>query len=158
MTKVGEVDTTSLRNDGTTAYTSYDSKKGQIYAYFDAFLREKMTSKSTRRVFIKGERFNNTGHSEISKNIIKPVFISKDWRHRIRIKNSKVFNVKFKDKYSIHWGDLIHEIMAAIKSKSDIDSVLEYFSIKKQYGISTFNNMNLQITRIMNNKKVKHLL
>ena len=134
-----------------------DSKKGQIYAYFDAFLREKMTSKSTRRVFVKGERFNNTGYSEISKNIIKPVFISKDWRHRIRIKNSKVFNVEFKDKYSIHWGDLIHEIMAAIKSKSDIDSVLEYFSIKKQYGISTFNNINLQITRIMNNKKVKHL-
>lgn len=30
MEKVGEVDTTSLRNDGTTAYTSYDSKKGQM--------------------------------------------------------------------------------------------------------------------------------
>ena len=30
MELVGKVDTTSLRNDGTTAYTSYDSKKGQM--------------------------------------------------------------------------------------------------------------------------------
>ena len=30
MEFVGKVDTTSLRNDGTTAYTSYDSKKGQM--------------------------------------------------------------------------------------------------------------------------------
>ena len=30
MELVGKVDTTSLRNDGSTAYTSYDSKKGQM--------------------------------------------------------------------------------------------------------------------------------
>ena len=30
MVYVGQVDAKSLRNDGTTAYTSYDSKKGQM--------------------------------------------------------------------------------------------------------------------------------
>ena len=30
MELIGKVDATSLRNDGTTAYTSYDSKKGQM--------------------------------------------------------------------------------------------------------------------------------
>jgi hypothetical protein len=93
----------------------------------------------------------------VSKNIVKPVFVSKDWRHRIRIKNSKIFNIKFKDNYSIHWGDLIHEIMASINVKSDLDTVLTKFNIKPLYGLSTHKEISLQITRIMNHKLVEHL-
>ena len=134
-----------------------DSKKGQIYGYFDDFLSNKMRSQSNQRVFSRGKRSSNRRSSGVSKHIIKPVFISKDWRHRIRIKNSKVFNIKFKDNYSIHWGDLIHEIMASINVKSDLDGVLIKFNIKPLYGLSTYKEISSQITRIMNHKTVEHL-
>ena len=137
--------------------TNSDSKKGSIYKYFDSFLNHKMVSKANQRIFIQGQKKKNKILNQLSQNIIKSCFISESWRERIRIKKTNVFNKNFKDNYSIHWGNLIHDIMALIKSKDDLDIVLEKFNIKKNYNDKIYERIRSEITRIINHPTVQHL-
>ena len=52
---------------------------------------------------------------------------------------------------------MIHEIIALIRTKSDIDNVLKNLNIKQQYGTLIFQDIRLQITRIINHKALVHL-
>jgi len=137
--------------------TNSDSKKGAIYKYFDSFLNNKMILKVNQRIFIQGEKKQNEISNQLPQNIIKSCFMSESWRERIRIKKTNIFNKKLKDNYSVHWGNLIHDIMALINTNEDLDIVLEKLNIKKNYTHKIYERIRLEITRIINHPTVQHL-
>ncbi len=134
-----------------------DSKKGSIYKYFESFINQSKFVKSSKNSFYKGEK--NKKESTISplKNIEKSFFISHNWRRRIRIKRKKYFNKLLKKKYSINWGDLVHDIMARIRTKDDIEIILDKMQIEEKYGSQTLRRIHSEIERIITDKKVEHL-
>ncbi|MBF25155.1 MAG: hypothetical protein CMP49_01365 [Flavobacteriales bacterium] len=134
-----------------------DPKKGNIYKYFENFIIQSKLLKSTHNIFYTGEKTKKVCKNQLIENIDTSEFISNSWRSRIRIKRKKYFNKILKQKYSINWGDLIHEIMADINSKDDINFVLKKMLIKKKYGTSNFNRMKLEIERIVSDVRISHL-
>ena len=72
--------------------------------------------------------------SESTKSIFLKNNISEDWRSRIRIRKKHIFNKNIKQKYSIDWGDLIHDIMSHIYTAEDISLILKNMDIELKYG------------------------
>ena len=133
-----------------------DPRKGAIYKYFtDYFNIEEGLTNSNH--FVLGKKVPRNSKSDLLKTIAKSSFISQNWRDRIRIKEKRGFNKSLKQKYSISWGDLIHEIMAGVNTASDIEIMLNKLNIITMHGTKTFNRIKKEIEKIINDKQVAHL-
>ena len=135
-----------------------DQRKGGIYNYFMDFMSLKENvAKFQNNIFIDGERTIKKLKPN-TQSLFKPsVFISEDWRNRIKIKETKGFNKSLQKNYSIVWGNLIHQIMAGVNTEKDIETMLIRLNIMKRYGVNIFNKIKKEITHIITNKKVQHL-
>ena len=121
--------------------TNNDKKKGDIFNYFLDFFNE-TDFKLTDNVFKYGQKNKN------KETLIDPVsqvhnsFISKDWRNRLNIKQTHIFNPQIDNNKFIIWGNLMHDIMANINTLDDLEKVLktknlnqeDYVRIKKEAG------------------------
>ena len=133
-----------------------DPRKGAIYKYFtDYFNMEEGLNNANH--FVLGKKMPLDSKSELLKTIEKSGFISQNWRDRIRIKEKRGFNKSLKQKYSISWGDLIHEIMAGVNTTSDIEVMLNKLNIITTHGTKTFKRIKKEIEKIINDPQIAHL-
>ena len=137
--------------------SNLDNRRGNIYKYYIDFLNQYKSHKFQNNTFSCGKRLKK--HSEITslKNIELNQFVSEEWRHRIRIKKNHIINKNIKQKYSIIWGDLIHDIMAQIKTADDIDIILKKLYIEKKYTKDVCKTIHQQISTIVNHTTISHL-
>ena len=137
--------------------SNYDTRRGNIHRYFVDFLTTKRSANFKKNNFQSGCKLKIQRNSHSTKNTELQKIISEEWRSRIRIRKTHTINKNIKQKYSIVWGDLIHNIMAGINTQSDIESVLSQLSVEKKYGPKTYNTIKQQILTIIDNKKISHL-
>ena len=121
------------------------------------FLTSQQSANFTKNTFQSGVKLKIHRNEAIIKNIKLTNIISEEWRNRIRIRTTHTINKNIKQKYSIIWGDLIHNIMAGISTQDDIDNVINQFDIEKKYGLKTCDKIKQQILTIINNNKISHL-
>ena len=134
-----------------------DTRKGSIYKYFTDFIAQQPESKLHNDTFIDGEKIIQKPQSNILKTIEKPDFISENWRHRIKIREKRGFNKNLKQKYSIVWGALIHQIMEGVHVGEDIEMMLKRLNVMQKYGHQSYKIIKTEITKIINKKEIKHL-
>ena len=147
----------SRSEDRLYVISNYDSKKGSIYKYFSDFLIQHKESDFNNNIFSEGKRVKKKLEKKIIKNIKQSALISEEWRRRIRIRRNHVFNKNLKQKYSIYWGDLIHEIMAGINIEKDIETRIKKLNVETKYNSNVYKRIKKEITRIINDKRITHL-
>ena len=134
-----------------------DTRKGNIFQYFLSFFKTFQTLKFVDNKFKDGEKRKLKVCKNEIPNIKYKDYDSSEWRERLRIRKKRGFNKSLKQRFSIVWGDLIHEIMASINTIKDLEPALEKMNIKHKYGISTYNKIKMEISSIINDIKINHL-
>ena len=137
--------------------SNYDTKRGNIYRHFLDFLTTKKMSEFKNHTFKTGKKLKAQSQKTSVENITSSTLISEDWRSRIRIRKKHTFNQNLKQKYSIVWGELIHDIMAGVNTATDIDIILRELNIEKKYNQTVFNKIKKNIIRIIRNPTISHL-
>ena len=134
-----------------------DTRKGNIFQYFLSFFKTFQTLKFVNNKFKDGEKRKLKVCNNVIPHIKYKDYDSSEWRERLRIRKKRGFNKSLKQRFSIVWGDLIHEIMASINTIKDLEPALEKMNIKHKYGLSTYNKIKIEISSIINDIKIKHL-
>ena len=134
-----------------------DSKKGNIFNYFTQFLSQYNLGVFQGNLFKYGTKINKPiKPSDLGRGNC-PLWISEDWRDRIKIRRKHFVDQNLKQNYSVVWGYLIHEIMAGVKTKSDIDMMLESLNVKNTHGIEIYQKIKTQIEFIIQDDQIKDL-
>ena len=136
-------------------YTNSDYKKGNIYKYFEDYLKTKSTHLKT--TFSMGKPTKNITKIKTSNPMNQTRFVSHDWRDRLRIKNKHTFDNHLQASFSIKWGHLIHEIMSEINSVADTDSVLSEYRQRGLISKESYLKIKNQILNCINQEQVSHL-
>ena len=134
-----------------------DSKKGNIFNYFTQFLSQYDLGLFKGNLFKYGTKINKSIEPSDLGGGNCPLWISEDWRDRIKIRRKHFVDQNLKQNYSIVWGYLIHEIMAGVKTKSDIDIMLESLNVKNTHGIEIYQKIKTQIEFIIQDDQIKDL-
>ena len=143
--------------DRLSVISNSDTRKGNIFQYFLSFFKTFQTLKFVNNKFKDGEKRKLKVCNNVIPHIKYKDYDSSEWRERLRIRKKRGFNKSLKQRFSIVWGDLIHEIMASINTIKDLEPALEKMNIKRKYGLSTYNKIKIEISSIINDIKIKHL-
>tara|TARA_Y100001968_G_scaffold328370_2_gene375401 strand:+ start:1056 stop:4172 length:3117 start_codon:yes stop_codon:yes gene_type:complete len=134
-----------------------DPRKGGIYKYFRDFLTQTKTSNIHKSTFVFGKKHIKKSEIKTQDIIENFDFISSAWRHRIRIRDTRQFNKNLNQKYSIIWGELIHEIMSGVNEESDIEIMLNKLNVINKHGLQAHQRITKEIKKIINRQEIKHL-
>ena len=108
-------------------------------------------------MFFSGEKTKKTDYK--SHPAIKNTnqFISYNWSDRLKIKNKYFFNKDIKTKYLINRGNLIHDIMAQINIKEDINPVINRYIKQGLLNKNNSNTIKKQIQNVLSHAEIGHL-
>ncbi|MAQ32166.1 MAG: hypothetical protein CMD26_05520 [Flavobacteriales bacterium] len=134
-----------------------DTRKGNIFQYFLSFFKTLQTPQFGNNIFKDGQKRKLKACNNRITHIKYKDYDSSEWRERLRIRKKRGFNKSLKQRFSIVWGDLIHEIMASINKIEDLEPALKKMNIKYKYGLRTYNRIKMEISSIINDSKIKHL-
>ena len=134
-----------------------DRRRGNIYNLFHEYLITVEKANYQNNIFKLG-KLANISKAKITKNDLElKKIVSESWRPRVKIKKRHTLNKITKNKFSIVWGELVHDIMSKINSAQDIKTVLSEHKIEANYGRSSYNKLLRQIRSIFANETISNI-
>ena len=134
-----------------------DRRRGNIYNLFHEYLNTAEKANYRNNIFKLG-KLANISKTKITKNDLElEKIVSESWRPRVKIKKRHTVNKITKNKFSIVWGELVHDIMSKINSAQDIKTVLSEYKIEANYGNSSYNKLLQQIRSIFANEIISNI-
>tara|TARA_Y100000589_G_scaffold126080_2_gene120160 strand:- start:5617 stop:8745 length:3129 start_codon:yes stop_codon:yes gene_type:complete len=137
--------------------TNSDPKKGSIYKYFEKYLAHGDNLRFVSDISDSLEETSKTLICDQNTQISDSNFISCSWRSRMRIRKKRGYSKVLKTKLAINWGELIHQIMAGINLKSDVNKMLNTYNVLEHYGEDAFERIKSSIEKIILDSRISDL-
>ena len=137
--------------------TNSDPRKGNIFKYFKEYLSQNDAQKYASDKSDSIQKVSKIITYNNEATTTRHNFVSCSWRTRLCIRKKRGYSKDLKTKLAINWGELIHQIMAGINSKKDIDKTLKTFNVLENYGTSVFKRIKSAIEIIISDSRLAHL-
>ena len=137
--------------------TNSDPRKGNIFKYFKEYLSQNDAQKYISDSFDLSQKFSEVITYNNETTTTRHNFVSCSWRTRLCIRKKRGYSNDLKTKLAINWGELIHQIMAGINSKKDIDKTLKNFNVLENHGTIVFKRIKSAIEIIISDPRLAHL-
>jgi len=127
-------------------------------SFFYWCLKDKDLWKEDQPVYVIGKKTFLSIPKKTSDSATMRIgsLILDDWRKKIfiRSKAPEIWDVDDPDRNRRH-GNLLHAILAGIKTTDDLDFVLENMKFSGHVGSEDFDGLKVSITKVLNNPEIK---